>query len=170
MTEKKRKVSVWKRSPEYNNWKSIIQKARQFPTDDHIEEIRGLHSSRKSRFLGMGKYNAHKLIEASAQDIHMRSRAVELMTMAKKYSFAVSTANEAFKDYLLTKGHGKGSTVAERNRSVNVYVKRGVEIESSLEAFIEIMKDYIDDVDQTSWAMKRMMEGLMVASKPEYAL
>lgn len=164
------KFKDYKDTDAYRNWKLIIKGAAQFPSDAFFAEITDSHNARKSRTLSFKAIKAISLIKASAQDVNLRSRCVELMVKAKRIQNSVSVANEAFRDYLISQGMVEGRTVSDRKSAAATYIKKGVEVESDLDNFVEVMNDFITDIDQTGWSLKRMMDGLIMASKPENTL
>lgn len=164
------RVRDYKETDEYRNWKIIVKGAKEFPTDKLFAEIIDSHNSRKSRTLAFKGIKSSLLIKASAQDVNLRSRCVELMVKAKRIQNSVAVANEAFKDFLISKKMVTGTTQADRNRGAATYIKHGIEVEADLDNFIDVMNDFITDLDQTGWSLKRMMEGLVMASRPENIL
>ena len=166
----KAKKRSYKDTDEYRNWRLIIKGALEFPTDKFFAEITDSHNARKSRLLSFRSLHATRLIKASAQDVNLRSRCVELLVKAKRIQNSVSVANEAFKDFLISNNMVEGRTQSDRNRAASSYIKKGIEVESDLDNFVEVMNDFIADIDQTGWSLKRMMDGLVIASKPENVL
>lgn len=167
---KEKKKIFYSETQEYKNWKSIIKGAMEFPTEKFFAEIVDSHNSRKSRTLSYKSIKASVLIKASSQDVNLRSRCVELSAKAKRIRYSVSVANEAFKDFVISNKMVDGSTQSDRNRSASSFIKQGLKVEADLDSFIEVMEDFIEDIDQTGWALKRMMEGIVIASKPENIL
>lgn len=164
------RVRDYKDTDEYRNWRLVIKGASDFPTEAFFKEVIDAHNTRKSRTLSFKAIKSTSLIKASAQDVNLRSRCVELLVKAKRIQNSVAVANEAFKDFLIAKRMVNGATQADRNREAATFIKRGIEVESDLESFVEVMNDIVTDLDQTGWSLKRMMDGLVMASRPENTL
>lgn len=159
-----------KSAQEYKSWKKIIKMAKSFPVNEHTEELKTLHSNRSSRSLSTSKVNIDRLVTSSSQDIHVRSRCVQLMVIAKKNQWLLDRANEAMRDYIFDREYVKGKTQAEKVRSANFQLKDGIDQLNQLEYFIDICEDFIQDIDKTAWQLKLIFEGISTASKGEMVL
>lgn len=160
----------FKKTPQYRNWMTVMTKAKTFPIEKHLEEVRKLHESRVSRTLIGGHFNANILMEANGQDISMRSRIVELRVQAYKMSALVGRTNEAMMAFASAEGHVQGTNATDRKLYSARLLAVGIRVENKLDTFINMLDDYKDDIDQSGWGLKRMSELIALASKPEYSL
>lgn len=166
----KKIIKQIRKTEEYKQWKSIMQAAEKFPLEAHYEEVFQAHKSRKSRDLYGGRWNAKKISEASGYDSNVRSRAVELMSNAKRLSFDISAVNESMIDFIISEGFFKSGTQTDRKASAKNVIKKGSRIEQDFDSFIEIIGDIVNDIDQAGWSMRRMLDAITINSRPEASI
>lgn len=158
-----------RKTKEYKTWKATLKMSKSFPIEKHTEEVKSLHASRISRTLISSGISTNKLSKATSQDLHVRSRISELSVIAKKAAWDIERTNEAMRDFIFDRGFTNGKTQADRVKSANVLLKKGIDILSSLEYFIEICDDLIEDCDKSAFRLRDMFAALGSASKMEYS-
>lgn len=163
----KDKRSGYKSSVQYSKWKSIVELGKNFPTDRFFEEISESHKNRISSRLARGKASGKRLAAANALDIEIRAKATEYRTKAMRISYGIDDANGALKDFLIAEKYVEGRTQADRNHAVEVILRKGRTVGADLDNFVDVMQEFIDDIDKSGWALKRIQEALEMNSRPE---
>lgn len=165
-----RAIKRLKKTDIYKGWKNAIRSGLSFPLKRHREELADLFKTRPARYLHNGKWNAKKLNEVNAFEMHVRGRSAELMAEAKDIRTHITRVNEAMLEYMILEEVFKGGAVTDRRSKAATVIEKGLKLESRLDNFIDIAEDLIEDIDKAGWSLQRMMDGIVVMSKPEYEL
>lgn len=146
----------------------------QYPElEQHLEELRALHTSRKSRLLNVGFPTGKRVAEAAAQDMSVRSRCVEIAMNAALLSNGIGVALDTIGKYVgaryyeLMKEEGY-SGVNDRKALVSALLNSYQRKHEQILTLIKISDMVIKDVDQSSYSIKAINDALIVATKREF--
>jgi hypothetical protein len=132
-----------------------------------MDEVATLHTSRKTRILRRNHVlnrGRNKLLDALLQNQAYRSRIAEIRGKAYRVSMTIEEHMDAINEYLLAtypktlKKHF--STVGARQAFINSLLeigKRRLKELNTVDGYCEMI---INDIDQTGWALKHVIDVL----------
>lgn len=151
---------------DFKKFKKIVQQvqSRMNVEKDQAEAI-ALNAGRTSRKLyGDRKYSPKALIDASLNDLAVRSRLVELRVRASNQIDILNDACKAMKNSMLTNFQDRMkkmfSTVGDRNAFMENMIANALEIERDGAAMIKALDALITDIDKSSYHLKGVIECL----------
>lgn len=158
------------KDPEYERFKSVV---KRFSMAEELEtimaEIETLHRTRKSRKLHSISPNPRDIVDASLEDSSFRSRAVEILMRMMRSKCAIERALDAVSGYIVTEygDYIDSKTKAERERFIRVINTRALKYLDDLTSSIEIIREFISDLDKNSYSIKNAIEALSILYKRE---
>lgn len=154
-----------KRDSQYKTFLRVFEATQStLNIEAAIEEARALHTSRSSRALtGKDRYSPKKLIDAAAKDMSVRARLVELRVSNDRKLSHLQEAMEAIRRYVMTEYADdlqEFSTAEQRRAFVDRVLKSAHSLVSEGNQLLGMLDLLIKDVDQTSHAMKHIVDCL----------
>lgn len=155
-------------SADYQKFKKIMlrtQKGLQVERDR--TEALSMHAGRTSRKLyGMKQYSPKALMDASLNDMSVRSRLVELRVNTSVQKDMLHEAVKAMKQSILTNFGDqlkpKFKTIGERTAFLDNLLATALEIEHEGEAFIKLLDSLVADIDKASFHLRTMSDALQL--------
>lgn len=153
-------------SSDYIKFRKIVQQVqKRLNPEKDKEEAVALHAGRTSRKLfGERKYSGKHLIDASLNDLSVRSRLVELRVRTSNQIDILHEASKAMKHSMLTNFQDdikkRFSTVGDRNAFMETMIASALEIEREGDALLKIFDSLINDIDKSSYHLKGVIECL----------
>lgn len=155
---------------EYRKFKKILAKTKErLNIDKDRTEALSMHAGRTSRRLyGTKQYSPKALIDASLNDLSVRSRLVEVRVQCSIHIDLLHDAIKAIKHYITTQYHtelAKFKTVGQRNALIDRVVNEALKAEGEGQALIKLLDDLINDIDKASFQLRNMIEGLKLLAE-----
>ena len=157
-------------SDEYKKYKKIVLKVQdRLKVEKDRNEALSMYAGRTSRKLfGKQQYALKALIDASLNDLAVRSRLVELRVQCSIQIDLLHSATKAMKQQITTEFHEElkaYKTVGQRTAVIERCVKGALDIESEGSALIKLLDDMIGDIDKSSFQLRNMLEALKLLSE-----
>lgn len=155
----------------YKKFKHIVlTEEKKIDEAVHIEELTGLHTSRISRTLygKKGQYSAETLMEASLQDLSVRSRMVEIRVQLALHADIIETAIKSISKYIYVEyllNDPCYTTEGQRNNFISDFLARWNEDLRKYKSIIEMADTFIKDIDQAGFNLRNMMDCLKLLSE-----
>ena len=149
--------------------KRTVKASRQIDVPVLKAEVKNLHEGRLSRRLGGGNKGANSLYEAAAADIAIRSRMVAILVEAHDMASDLQTAYDSVRGHLMSVyGSSFGvRTKYEKDAHIDRELRFAKKRIENLRVLVKIVEHFTEDIDKSSWAMKRMVEILDLKAKRE---
>lgn len=148
----------------YRKFKTILDELDTggVTVDVLLREAKDLHAARPSRTMFSKTVSPSLMQKAVLEDLSNRSRLVEMKVtlmsrlelVALSLSLVKNTLNTQFADHLKE----LGSTAADRKALVDRLVRKGSEAHAMLESAIQVLDEYVKDLDQASFALSRAVK------------
>lgn len=150
---------------EYKKFRKVVAIVQErLNVDKDRTEALSMHAGRTSRQLhGKKQYSPKALIDASLNDLSVRSRLVEIRVQCSIQIDLLHDAIKAIKHFITTQYHvelAKFKTVGERSAFLERVLATAIEIESGGQALIKLLDDLISDIDKSSYHLSHMVDGL----------
>ncbi len=160
-------------STDAKKFRKIVEQIRsKLKIDEDTSEALAMHTGRTSRKLfGDRKYSPKALIDASLNDLAVRSRLVELRVRASNQIDLLHEACKAMQHSILSNYSeeikARYKTVGERKAFLDTMISSSLSVESEGQALIKLLDDLISDIDKSSYHLKGVIEclGLLENSK-----
>lgn len=161
----KRLRRILKTSEDYRAYRSVVKRIKQLADFDNLtNEMEHMHKQRKSRELHLKSPTVDRIIKAAAQNSSYRSRVVEIMVNVQKAQRTLDSAIKRIENYILSeyKQYIDGRSIAERQAVIKNLLSGGYYQLADFDRIVEMCKTFIDDIDQNSWTLKHMLDGLQL--------
>jgi hypothetical protein len=150
---------------EYKKFKKILARTQErLNVDKDQTEALSMHAGRTSRRLyGAKQYSPKALIDASLNDLAVRSRLVEVRVQCSIQIDLLHDAIKTIKHYITTQYHtelAKFKTVGQRNALIDRVINEALTVEGGGQALIKLLDDLINDIDKSSFQLRNMLEAL----------
>ena len=160
-------------SADYKKFKKIVQQVEgRLNVEKDQSEAIALHAGRTSRKLyGEKRYSPKALIDASENDLSVRSRLIEMRVKASMQIDTLNDACKAMKSSMLTNFQDRMKkmfgTVGDRNAFMDTMIASALEVERDGSALIKALDTLIQDIDKASYHLKGVIEclGMLESSK-----
>jgi len=155
-------------SSDYKKFRKIVQKVQAaLHIDKDREEALSMHAGRTSRKLyGERKYSPKALLDASMNDMAVRSRLVEIRVKCSNQIDILHEACKAMKHSMSTNFseeiNKRFKTVGERNSFMETMIASSLEIEHEGHALIKLLDDLVTDIDKSSFHLRHMIDSLQL--------
>ncbi len=161
-----------KKDIRWKRFRSIMKNAWQPTLETNIDEIKTLHAGRSARTLAGKLPTGKRVADASARDIMVRSRCVEIAMDAVVIAELMNSALGAVSKYVETRYSNEmkrmGLTgVNERKAMVTTLLNSYYDKHDEVKTIIKIADMVIADCDKTSFGLRHMVESLAVATRRE---
>lgn len=156
---------VLKTSEDYRAYRNVVKRIKQLADFDNLaSEMEHMHKQRKSREMHLKAPTVDRIIKCAAQNASYRSRVVEIMVNVQKAQRTLASAIERIDNYILSeyKQYIDGRSVAERKAVTKNLLSSGYYQLADFDRIVEMCKTFIDDIDQNSWTLKHMLDGLQL--------
>ncbi len=158
-------------------WKKFrkqIQNLWKPEFDTQLDELRTLHGSRRTRTLNTGFPTGRKVIEATAQDMAVRSRCVEIAMDGTIVKNGMQVALSTIQKYLEAKYYDfmkelGFSGVNDRKSLVAALLNPFQAKYDRVNTLITIADMVIADCDKAGYGIKAINDALAVATRRENA-
>lgn len=153
-------------SADFKKFKKVVQQVEsRLNVEKDQNEAVALHAGRTSRKLyGEKRYSPKALIDASENDLSVRSRLVEMRVKASMQIDVLNDACKAMKYSMLTNFQDRMkkmfSTVGDRNAFMETMIASALEIERDGTALIKALDTLVQDIDKASYHLKGVIECL----------
>lgn len=152
-------------SQKYKLFKKIYAKAlTKIDVERDRKEVLGLYSSRTSRRLyGDKQYSVKRIMEASANDMMVRSRIVEIRVQIKMHASYVEEAINALSKQVAIeyKDDLKQFRTADLRKGVGDRLfKEPLAMLAEVDSFVAMIEHFVKDIDQSGFALRNLLEGL----------
>lgn len=151
-------------TPAYRRFKSVLAglDTGGVTVDVLIREARDLHAARPVRTMFSKTVSPSVMQKAVLEDLSNRSRLVEmkvtLLSRLELVSLSVSLVKNTLQTQFSEQLKELGSTAVDRKAIVDRLVQKGTEAVTALESAIQILDEYIKDLDQASFALGRAVK------------
>lgn len=165
-------ISEIREDPQYKTFKGVLQKVRQrLDVDKDRTEALSMHAGRTSRRLhGTKQYSPKSLIDASLNDLAVRSRLVEVRVQCSIQIDLLHDAVKAIKHYIMTEYDEELSvykTVGQRGALIDRVVAAALVTQSEGQALVKLLDDLVSDIDKASFHLRNMLDALkLISEKP----
>lgn len=154
-----------RKNPNYKSFLAIVETVTaRIDIEGANKEALALHAGRLSRALhGEKRYSPKAIVDANMQDISNRARLVEIRVKHDKQLSLLKSAIDAMRRHISTEYSDDlrdFSTAEQRRAFVDRVLKASVQLLEEGEAMIEMLDALIKDLDQTSHAMRHIVECL----------
>ncbi len=164
---------VLKDDPVWQKFRNTIKNLWQPEFENHIEEIKKLHTGRSIRSINPHMPTGKGIAEAAARDQMVRSRCVEIAINVTVVRNLMAVAIKNAGKYVEVKYatymekslglHTLNSRNSMKSALLGPYYKRF----DDLETVLEIVDMVIEDCDKSSYTIKHLTEAITVATKRE---
>ena len=163
-----------KKTSKYKNLKRLLDdETYSIPFEALKRELRTLHASRTLSKVSVGSANfARQIVKASAIEVSVRSRAVEMKVMAVTVAKELERNLKYFGDWISIEYSEELkvlSTQKERKQFVDRMLERFYKHLDKLHGILEIIEIYITDIDKAGFAAKNIVHTFEVIRKNEGA-
>lgn len=150
--------------------KIVLEEQKKIDEQVHIDELTGLHTSRISRTLygKRGQYSAETLMEASLQDLSVRSRMVEIRVQISLHTGMIEAAIKAISKYIYVEyllNDPCYVTEGQRNGFIADFLSQWTKNLEHYNAILQMADTFIKDVDQAGFNLRNMMDCLKLLSE-----
>jgi hypothetical protein len=151
--------------PKYKKFARIVQRVSdRLDIEKDRTEALALHASRSSRALHGGKrYSPKALIDASLQDLHARSRLVEIRVKASNHIEVLDDGCDAIKHHLLTQYNQElrpFGTEAQRQALIKRVQRQALDLMVEGKSLLDMLDQIIKDIDQASYSLRATLDSL----------
>lgn len=155
----------------YRKYKKILQRVEgQLDLAALESEIRNIHFSRTIRNLKPTEINQKNMIEASLKEVQGRARLVEIKTSLMEHKFTLEDMVRAVRSYLHSE-YGiklKGiKTRTDRKEYFERYFRSADRFLTQLDYLIEMIKTYVEDIDQAGYKFTNLVNLLEMIYQKE---
>lgn len=157
---------------------AILETISLAEMERYIAELEDMHRSRSVRtlntkMLSSGKIQT-KLTEAIIQNTALRSRVVEIKMRCFKIAKTLEDHAFNLKTYLKVEYgallNTEFKTVADKNTAVEFPLENLRRYSQKLQMIISLADMVVNDIDQSSWAIKSIIDVLNINVKKEFGL
>jgi hypothetical protein len=159
------KASI-KTDDKYRRFRRIVKSiGEQLNIDKLSEEIKRLHSGRKSRTLYLKRPSVDTVVESALQDSAYRSRIAEIWVEADYFHGMLEEAITGIRKHFMSEFHEQMDglrTKGERMGFADQYLNSGLSLMSKLDRLTSMAGMIIKDIDQTGFTFKHVVDSLDV--------
>ncbi len=147
----------------YKKYRNILKTVRsRLKLEEDMEEVLGLHAGRLSRRLfGKKQFSSRTIYEATAQDMSIRARLVEIRQRTSVQVSLLQGAIQQLHKYIRTayrQGMRGLSNEASRRATLDEVTSTGNELVTEAQALIDTVDNIIRDIDQSGHSIRHMVE------------
>lgn len=152
-----------KSDPNYKKYRNVLKTVRsRLKIEEDMDEVLGLHAGRTSRrIFGERQFSPKTIYEATAQDLSIRARLVEIRQRTSVQTSLLSGAIEQLHKYIRTayRSSMRGlSNEASRRASLDEVTASGNELLTESHTLIDTVDNIIRDIDQAGHSIRHMVE------------
>jgi len=152
-----------KSDAKYKKYRNILKTVRgRINVEADMDEILSLHAGRNSRRLfGKDQFSPKAIYEATAQDLSIRARLVEIRQRTSVQSSLLEGAIDQLHKYIRTsyRNSMRGlSNEASRKAGLDAVTNTGNELIVEARTLIDTADQIIRDVDQSGHSIRHMVE------------
>ena len=156
---------ILKNSEEYKAYKHIVKRIKALADFDNLsQEMEQMHKQRKSRELYLKNMTVDRIIKAGAQSSAYRSRIVEIMINVQKAQRTLASAIERMENNIISdySKYMEVRSIADKKAVARNILASGYYQLSDFDRIVDMCKTFVDDIDQNSWTLKHMLDGLQL--------
>ena len=162
---KSRLKKLLKRDDTFKTYKSIVKRLGVIADFDNLsKELERMHKNRKSRDLHLKSPTVDRILAAAAQGSSFRSRSVEIMITVQKAQRTLQAAIERCEVHILANysKYMEVRSIQDRKTVAKDILKAGYYLLSDFDRLVDMSSTLVNDIDQSSWTLKHMLDGLQL--------
>lgn len=148
----------------YRSYRIVLKRTPALADfDSFVSEMELLHKQKKTRTLMLSKkMSPDKLIDAGSQSMSYRSRIVEMKVATQKAQRTLASVIDNLEAEIIANyvEYINERSIAGKKAYVKSFLSEGYKQLSDLNRIVDMADVFIQDIDQSAWALKHMMDGL----------
>lgn len=158
-------ISAIREEESYKKFKKIVLVARgRIDAERDKAEALASHASRVSRRMyGQKQFSPKSLMEASSQDMSIRSRLVEIRVQCSLTTSMLDAAIDGMRGYISTEYSDDlkvFKTIGDRKAFLDRIVKGALDLMAEGSTVVDLIDTLVKDIDATSHQLRQMVECL----------